>query len=1640
MARTTVPGRSSSNKYSRQRRLLLESLERRELLASFTTLDDKPLVVSDSSLASMFILAQPQHGTVSLTNVGGFVYTPKEDYNGPDAFVYGIGEATNTPGTTIGERITASITVTPVNDAPRGADTNRTLQPNSSYTLRPEDFGFSDPKDEPRNNLRAVKIVSLPAIGQLQNDGVPVESGQTIPIGQFVNNRVRYIAPAISSNTTTSASITFAVQDDGGIAEGGVDLDQSPNKLTIYVAPITQPKPEARPDSYGMPQNGTLTINKPGVLTNDAGINGRPLTVSLEPEKGPKNGTVELNSDGSFTYKPVTGFVGTDTFVYRATDVSPETGSLPPASSLATVTINVRSTAPIVYVKDDAYNAIQNTPLKIAAPGVLGNDVVYSGETTNAAGTVPPVLNLPLTAQIVTQPERGTLQLASDGGLEYVPEKNFFGSVSFTYKAVLAGTAAGGTLAPNPTSREVAKVTIYVKPPEAVNDFYSTPNATTLTIAAPGVLKNDRAPEGLPLSALLVSQPVSGNLEFNADGSFKYAPAADFFGSVSFSYRAIVGTATPTDPAPVGTTVVGDGQNTLGGLAKVTIYVAPKLPSVVANADQFETRVNVALEIGPPGILKNDYVIVGDPVTGTNGTPGTSPNYPLAAVLLNKPANGEVTLKADGSVRYVPKPNFVGTDTFTYRAVASTNTAPAADSTVPPRDIATVTIVVRPLVPIVNANDDVFDTKVNLALEIGPPGVLKNDYLIFADPITNTTTTSTVSPNYPLFAVLVDQPANGTVELRGDGSVKYVPKENFVGTDKFTYRAGLPATAAGDANLLPSDTATVTVNVRPIIVPPVAKNDEFRALQDSTLTINPPGVLANDQRPADRSYVVTLDTDVTNGELELTGNGGFKYTPTTGFTGIDTFTYYLAAATSNTTAASDADLLKSNIATVKIIVQSNRPIVYAFDDEYKVLAGGSLAIDKPGVLGNDTTILPPVILSSTGAIPVAVDPNTVDPNTGEELPRPVAPPLTAKLLSGPQNGELTFNPDGSFKYTPKANFVGLDTFLYRALVSTTTPPTGEVLTAASTDPSGNLFAPCTTNTPCPTYPDDIGLVKIFVRAPEPPPGPVAVNDFYLTAQNTPFGVGIPGVLGNDFVRQEDPVASANTVPGGRPPLTAVLVAGPANGSVVLNADGSFRYEPKADFVGTDTFTYQNILATPFPTLTDAAAADFAPVMSNIATVTIRVVPAVARNDSFTTDRDKPLEIASPGVLKNDAGGSDANPLKAALLSIPLHGTLKLESDGSFRYVPSVGYVGADTFTYRVSSGSAATDPATGTSVINAAGELNRPINAYDIGVVKIYVRPPALAVDARDDRFATPKNTALKIESPGVLANDYGPVNVPVFAAVVNKPLNGTLELNADGSFTYTPAADFVGEDRFTYRASVAGTSAGTPNSTIQGDIATVVIHVLSPETAPKIIIGQDQNTTDESGPQKVTDWAAVVSVDANGLPPAIEVTTDQPALFTAPPKIDPSGQLVYTPAPNASGTATVTVTIGDASAGEDTHSETFRIHIEKLHEFFNAALAWDINGDHETAADDVLALINYINANGSTLASEAGINALKKLFYDPDKDGWITATDVVLIINYINAKPAAIPAPSATSEIDDALLSLVAQEAADAASGKKKF
>ncbi|MDO8955218.1 MAG: PKD domain-containing protein, partial [Gammaproteobacteria bacterium] len=156
---------------------------------------------------------------------------------------------------------------------------------------------------------------------------------------------------------------------------------------------------------------------------------------------------------------------------------------------------------------------------------------------------------------------------------------------------------------------------------------------------------------------------------------------------------------------------------------------------------------------------------------------------------------------------------------------------------------------------------------------------------------------------------------------------------------------------------------------------------------------------------------------------------------------------------------------------------------------------------------------------------------------------------------------------------------------------------------------------------------------------------------------------------------------------------------------------------------------------------------------------------VAGDDSYV------VVINSPTVLNLRANDTDADgdALTLLVLDAPAHGALRLAADGSFTYVPTVGYLGNDTFTYQLSDGLAASNIAT----------------------VSIRVRNPS---EAHDDVASTNEDTPVVIN---VLANDIE-VNT---ATVVNAPLHGTLQERADGGFTYTPNADYFGADSFTYKS-----------------------------------------------------------------------------------------------------------------------------------------------------------------------------------------------------------------------------------------------
>ncbi|HYU49481.1 MAG TPA: Ig-like domain-containing protein [Candidatus Limnocylindria bacterium] len=160
------------------------------------------------------------------------------------------------------------------------------------------------------------------------------------------------------------------------------------------------------PDSYTMKHDRTLTVAPPGVLGNDLNLLGGTTAVLTS---NPTHGTVNLRSDGGFTYVPNAGYVGTDTFRYRPSGL---------LSTSTTVTITITNAAPIAV--NNSYTATTGFQLTVAAPGVLGNDSDADGDA--------------LTAQLVDGSGNGSLSVSPNGGFTFTSGGSFTGIRTFTYR------------------------------------------------------------------------------------------------------------------------------------------------------------------------------------------------------------------------------------------------------------------------------------------------------------------------------------------------------------------------------------------------------------------------------------------------------------------------------------------------------------------------------------------------------------------------------------------------------------------------------------------------------------------------------------------------------------------------------------------------------------------------------------------------------------------------------------------------------------------------------------------------------------------------------------------------------------------------------------------------------------------------------------------------------------------------------------------------------------------------------------------------------------------------------------------------------------------------------------------------------
>ena len=235
----------------------------------------------------------------------------------------------------------------------------------------------------------------------------------------------------------------------------------------------------------------------------------------------------------------------------------------------------------------------------------------------------------------------------------------------------------------------------------------------------------------------------------------------------------------------------------------------------------------------------------------------------------------------------------------------------------------------------------------------------------------------------PLSAIPVALPAHGTLTLSVDGSLTYVPAQNFSGSDSFTYKA--------NDGSLDSNVATVNIVVTPVNDSPVANNDVATTNAETKVLVD---VLANDTDTD--GTIIPATVGFTSQPLHGTISadpltGAVTYTPQANFFGSDSFRYKVR----------DNNGLLSNAAVVSITVKAVNRAPVGVNDSYVIDEDKPLIVAAAqGVLVNDTD---------------------ADGN-----------PLTASILTPPVHGSLTLIPDGSFSYLPDANFFGSDSFRYAA--------------------------------------------------------------------------------------------------------------------------------------------------------------------------------------------------------------------------------------------------------------------------------------------------------------------------------------------------------------------------------------------------------------------------------------------------------------------------------------------------------------------------------------------------------------------------------------------------------------------------------
>ena len=426
------------------------------------------------------------------------------------------------------------------NHAPAGADKSVNTVENATYTIQVQDFGFTDPQDNPANLFKAVKITNVPApsLGVLFDNGIAITStSPAIPVSDITTGNLRFV-PA--SNVTGSAQITFQVQDDGGTNGGGVDLDQSPNTLTIGIGAVNH-APEGTDGSVSTLEDKAYTFAAADFPLTD--VNDSPANTlnAVKITSLPAAGTLFNNNvqvfagqfvtandiaSGSFKFVPAPNANGGNyaSFTFQVQDNGgTANGGIDLDPTANTMRIAVTSVNDAPSGSDRFVRTVKNTAY------VFGSlDFAFSDNNDSPANGLLAVkiasLPTPAAGSLTFNGNPATLGLVipagSLGQLRFTPATDFTGSDSFTFQVQDNGGTASGGVDLDPVAKTVF---ISVLPNDVAHSAPSGADKTigtfedtayTLQVADFGFSDSDNPPDHFQ-AVRVASIPSSGTLRDN---------------------------------------------------------------------------------------------------------------------------------------------------------------------------------------------------------------------------------------------------------------------------------------------------------------------------------------------------------------------------------------------------------------------------------------------------------------------------------------------------------------------------------------------------------------------------------------------------------------------------------------------------------------------------------------------------------------------------------------------------------------------------------------------------------------------------------------------------------------------------------------------------------------------------------------------------------------------------------------------------------------------------------------------------------------------------------------------------------------------------------------------------------------------